>query len=885
MTTLATDVGLGWLRLRSFAARSALPVADVTVAVTLADGAVQTLSTGDEGLSQDLAIPCPPAALSLDEANTQRPYATCGIRASRAGYDDYIVTGVQIFDGEVSIQDLWLLPAEDPEGGERARPRALADERFEVPAHKLYAGGASSGPEPAQACPPRVLTEVVIPQNITVHLGKPAASARDVTVSFKDYIKNVASSEIYPTWPEQSLRANILAQISLALNRVFTEWYRSKGYDFQITNSTSYDQYYVHGRSIFEPMDRITDEIFNTYVRKTGTINPFYTEYCDGKTVSCKGMKQWGTVTLAQQGRDALSILKYYYGNDIELVTTNNIAEIPQSYPGAPLRRGSTGDAVRTLQRQLNRIAQNYPFFGRTTVDGVFGQTTEDMVKKFQKQFNLTQDGVVGKATWYKISYIYVAVKKLAELTSEGEKPTGDLVAGVYPGTALRRGSRGDTVEQVQFWLNAVGEYVSSIPAVSVDGIFGAGTEQAVRAFQKWAGLAQDGVVGQGTWNRLYAEYKSIQADTTPPEADSNTPGAYPGTALTQGSRGDEVKKYQFWLRIISNSNPAVPSVTADGIFGAATAAAVRAFQSYYGLSADGVVGRLTWNKTYEVYTGILNGLLAPTERPGTYPGTALRIGSRGRAVKELQYYLYLLSAYYSEIPQIAYDGIYGQATANAVRAYQRLFGLTVDGVAGRATWESVYARFQTLRNVDGPLDAFRVFRYPGYDLKVGMSGDLVAFVQFLLAYIGYFFDAILPVETLDGVFEPELAAAVESYQRAFDLPRTGVVDEATWNSMVITYLSFAADDTQGGQRPVGQYPGKVLTIGSAGRAVKELQGFMNEIAARFCAAWFVPESGIFDEVTLNAVREFQEGFGLPVTGLVDRLTWDTIYDYYLSER
>lgn len=202
-----------------------------------------------------------------------------------------------------------------------------------------------------------------------------------------------------PTWPEQALRANIHAQISLALNRVYTEWYRSKGYNFQITSSTSYDQYYVHGRNIFEVMSRITDDIFNTYVRRIGTIDPYYTEYCDGKTVSCPGMKQWGTVTLANQGRNALSILQYYYGNNIEIVRTNNIQAIPESYPGTPLRLGSTGNAVRTIQRQLNRIARNYPFFGTLEVDGVFGASTEAVVKKFQKQFSLAQDGVVGRDT------------------------------------------------------------------------------------------------------------------------------------------------------------------------------------------------------------------------------------------------------------------------------------------------------------------------------------------------------------------------------------------------------------------------------------------------------------------------------------------------------
>ena len=591
-----------------------------------------------------------------------------------------------------------------------------------------------------------------------------------------------------PTWPEQALRANIHAQISLALNRVYTEWYRSKGYNFQITSSTSYDQYYVHGRNIFEVMSRITDDIFNTYVRRIGTIDPYYTEYCDGKTVSCPGMKQWGTVTLANQGRNALSILQYYYGNNIEIVRTNNIQAIPESYPGTPLRLGSTGNAVRTIQRQLNRIARNYPFFGTLEVDGVFGASTEAVVKKFQKQFSLAQDGVVGRDTWYKISYIYVAVKKLAELSSEGEAATGNLVAGQWPGTLLRVGSRGDDVEQIQFWLNAVAEFVDTIPTVTVDGIFGSATERAVRAFQQ-----------------------------------------------------------------------------------------------FYGLTVDGLVGKLTWNKIYEVYTGIINGLLAPTERPGTYPGAPLRIGSTGRAVKEVQYYLYLMSAYYTEIPVIAFDGIYGTATAEAVRAYQRLFGLAVDGVVGPATWNSIYNQFSTLRNVDGPVNRFRVFAYPGYDLQEGMSGSMVQFVQFMLAYIGSFYDTISPITVLDGEFGPETKDAVESFQREFAFAITGIVDEPTWAALVITYLSLASDEGEN-DLPEGEYPGFVLAIGSAGPSVRRLQRYMNGIASRFCVAWFVPESGIFDEITLNAVKEFQEGFGLPVTGLVDRATWDAIYNYYIME-
>ena len=679
-------------------------------------------------------------------------------------------------------------------------------------------------------------------------------------------------------WPEQALRANIHAQISLALNRIFTEWYPSKGYNFDITNSTSYDQYYVHGRDIFEPMDRITDEIFNTYARKEGTIEPYYTEYCDGKSVSCPGMKQWGTKDLADQGYNALQILQYYYGDDLELVRTDNIADVQESYPGSPLRLGSTSQAVRVIQRQLNRIAQDYPFFGRTDVDGVFGESTEAVVKKFQVQFSLTADGVVGRATWYKISYIYASVKDLAELTSEGERPDGSLVAGVYPGTALRQGSRGDAVQQVQFWLAELAPYVSGLTAPAVDGIFGAATTAAVRAFQRHYGLTVDGVVGRDTWNRLYAEYTSLEADTAPPEADGSRPGTYPGTALRQGSRGDAVRRVQFWLRIVASANTAVPAPAVDGIFGSATTASVQAFQRAYGLTADGVVGRSTWNKLYEVYTDIINGLLEPGQRPGTYPGSPLRVGSRGRAVKEVQYYLCLLSAYYPQIPQIAWDGVYGSATAAAVRAFQQLFGLTVDGVVGPATWEAIYTRFSTLRTASGPVLRLWVFQYPGYPLEPGMDGSMVQFMQFMLAYVAWFYDAVTPISALDGVYGSETENAVRAFQREFGLPVTGAVDQATWDAVALTYLSLAADIAGGGAD--GTWPGYAMTLGSAGKAVLALQQQMNRVASLYCAAWFVPESGIFDQATLDAVAQFQQGLGLPVTGLVDRPTWDAIFDF-----
>ena len=452
----------GILRIQAFAARKSAPVEGVRIAIT-GDGFAAVRHTDARGNAEDVTIQTPACRLSLEEQNTtQRPYAVCSLTASKPGYRTVRIQGVQIFPGQVTLAQPEMIP--ETEAG-----RDVPDVPVVIPEHPLFAGQGGSGARPVVECPaaPLVLDRVVIPKTITVHLGKPSASARNVTVSFRDYIANVASSEVYPTWPEQALRANIHCQISLALNRIYTEWYPSKGYSFNITNSTSYDQYYVHGRTVFDVMVRLTNDIFNTYIRKKGTVNPYYAEYCDGKSVSCAGLKQWGTVTLANQGKNALQILRYYYGNDVEIVRSDNIRSIPQSYPGSPLRQGSSGPAVFTLQRQLNRIAKDYPFLGKLNVDGVFGAQMASTVRAFQKQFNLTADGVVGRQTWYKISYIYVSVKDLAELTSEGETAGGTLPDGSWGGTVLRQGSRGSAVERVQFWLNTIAQYDDNIPTLT----------------------------------------------------------------------------------------------------------------------------------------------------------------------------------------------------------------------------------------------------------------------------------------------------------------------------------------------------------------------------------------------------------------------------------
>ena len=780
----------GILRIQCYAARQSAPMAGVSITVT-GEGFATDRVTGTDGTAADLELEAPASSYSLDETNTTvRPYAVCALVAEKPGYQTVRIEGIQIFSGQTTLAPIEMVPA-NARIAEPAEPVV-------IPPHPLFAGEGGSGPSPALAGPaaaPRVLTAVVIPKTITVHLGAPTSSARNVTVSFRDYIANVASSEVYPTWPEQALRANIHCQISLALNRIYTEWYPSRGFSFNITGSPGYDQAYVHGRTVFDVMVRLTDDLFNTYLRKAGTTNPYFSEYCDGKTVSCPGLKQWGTVSLAEEGRSALSILRYYYGKDIEVVRTSNIAAIPESYPGSPVRQGSRGTSVFTLQRQLNRITKDYPFFGALTVDGIFGAEMTATVKRFQRQFSLTADGTVGRQTWYKISYIYVSVKDLAELTSEGETSSGSLSDGTWGGRTLRTGSSGSAVEQLQFWLNTISQYVSSIPSVTVDGRFGSGTAAAVRAFQRRYGLTVDGVVGEATWNAVYAQFFSIQSD-------NGTPNAYPGTALREGASGQNVRLVQFWLKIARTVYTALNNPSVDGKFGPSTRRAVAAFQRYFGLSDDGVVGRATWNKLREVYTDIANDLLAKNLRPGEFPGV-LRRGASGRAVRELQYYLYLMHAYDPAVPAVTIDGRFGSSTEAAVRAYQRLAGLTADGVVGRATWENLYAQANRLRLV-GPVVTVNRMAYPGAPLALGAEGEAVLYYTVLLSRIAYYYDAVSSPGLL-SVYTDEVETGTRSLQQFLGLPVTGTVDADTWDAAEGLGLALLTGALEPGAAPLPQ--------------------------------------------------------------------------------
>ena len=392
-----------------------------------------------------------------------------------------------------------------------------------------------------------------IPQRITVHLGPPGSNAPNVTVSFVDYVKNVASSEIYPTWEESALRANILAIVSFALNRVYTEFYRSRGYDYDITNSTAYDQYFVNGRSFFDNVSRIADELFNDYLRRPGFVEPLAAKFCNGTTATCEGLSQWGSQNLALQGYNSNQILRSYYGN-VETVNDAPVRGITSSYPGTPLRRGTTGPSVVVIQTELNRISQSYPAIPKVVpVDGIFGAKTESSVRKFQEVFGLDVDGIVGKATWYALVRLYTAVTSLSELRSQGQRFYNNSWAVTDP---IVQGDRGIKVEHLQYMLSVLAAYIPQIPPLQIDGIYGPATRDAVLAAQQRFGLPQTGAVNAATWDEIYDQFSGIENTTwrdpqdfpytsaiignTAPRnryARTSTMTQFPGNALSVGAQ------------------------------------------------------------------------------------------------------------------------------------------------------------------------------------------------------------------------------------------------------------------------------------------------------------------------------------------------------------
>lgn len=454
-----------------------------------------------------------------------------------------------------------------------------------------------------------------IPETVTVHLGAPDSNSENVTVSFVDYIKNVASSEIYPTWPENAIRANILAQISFALNRIYTEYYRSRGYDFDITNSTAIDQSFTYGRDIFENISNIVDDIFDTYIRREGAVEPLFALYCDGQNTSCPGLLQWNTVNLANQGLGPFDILTRFYGNDIGLVTDAPIRGDTESYPGRVLSVGSSGNDVKLIQTRLNRISRNYPAIPKIRlIDGIYASDTEDAVRAFQEIFSIPDSGSVDRGTWYAIARIYAGVKRLSDLDSEGITPeeVTDLFA-----QQLSLGYSGRGAADLQYFLRFIAEFNPKVSAPAIDGIFGKETENSVISFQNEYGLPATGIVDLPTWEAIYSAYQGM-LESLPSGYFSDSTEPYPGFPVRLGSRGEEVRRIQRYLNVIADAYPQIPKLQEDGVFGPSTQAAVLAFQSLFGLTTDGVVALLTYNNIAQTYRALVEGAKA---NEGQFPG------------------------------------------------------------------------------------------------------------------------------------------------------------------------------------------------------------------------------------------------------------------------
>ena len=435
----------------------------------------------------------------------------------------------------------------------------------------------------------------IVPNNIIVHLGKPSDNGRNITVSFTDYISNVASSEIYPTWPIESLKANIYTIISFTMNRIYNEWYRSKGYSFDITSSSIYDQAFVENRSIYENINNIVEEIFNNYIVKGNSIQPYFTRYCDGRKTTCDGLSQWGSVSLANQGKNYLEILKYYYGNDISIKMDAPVGDVLEGYPGYIVKLGSAGNPVLLIQRDLRRIRKNYPAIPNiTNTLGIYDEETVNSVKKFQEIFSLPVTGNVDKATWYKIKYVYTSVKKLSDLYSEG---LSESEATFLYEDELNYGDTGIEVEHIHYFLDAIAFLDPDIPRLKTNSIYNDNSITMVKAFQSKYGLPVTGVFTYRDWKVLKDIYDKILLNLN----NDYVNDLYPDYFLVKGSSGDDVLRFQRYLLLICRYDHSIPGVRVNGIFDDLTEKSVLKLQKKYGFDVNGVVGPLLWRKVVEL--------------------------------------------------------------------------------------------------------------------------------------------------------------------------------------------------------------------------------------------------------------------------------------------
>ena len=688
-------MGKGFLTVHATTASDATPVSNARIQVSDVNGTVlYDYVTDSTGMTPTMSLNAPDVSLTLVPQDAILPYAVYDILVAAEGYEGVLIRNSRIFDTSDGFLPVNMIPKEASLG------REATVREINQPLHNLIIGDSDVEPRwQGELSPfdPRVLQNVVIPEKIVVHLARVTYAARDISVPFRDYIKNVTCNEIYVTWHTEAIKANVYCIVSFTLNRIFTEFYRSRGYPFDITSTTHMDHQFNEGTVIDRRVSQIVDQQFNEYIAQVGHKEPFLSMYCDGQKVKCPGqLTQWGSEDKAKAGMLARDIVRTSYAYDLEFRITNNIGGITSSYPGYVLQEGYSGADVATMQRQLIRIASSLGITSIPSADGVFGPATTAAVKALQKYAGIAQDGRVGKQTWNEIQRLYSAVTKLNEMDSEGEYIG---IGTTPPSITIQQGQRGELVARLQFLINFISVYDPYVPAINQTGLYDRATADAVRDFQTSQGLVANGIVGASTWRALYDVYWGIVGNRPPvtPPPSGNYP--YPGYVLRNGSSGSDVATLQTALAKISSIITQIPSPgVADGRFGGGTEASVRKFQQLWGLTVDGIVGPSTWNAIMTEYQSLLTGGGGNIVTPPAYPGYVLRNGSSGSAVTTLQTALAKIASIITQIPSPGpADGKFGGGTEASVRKFQQLWGLTVDGVVGPATWNAIMAEYASL--------------------------------------------------------------------------------------------------------------------------------------------------------------------------------------------
>ncbi|MCL2703119.1 MAG: peptidoglycan-binding protein [Defluviitaleaceae bacterium] len=776
-------MGKGFLRIQTVTANGAIIVPGASITIMDENGQkLYELTTDETGHAPEVALDAPEKSYMEEPDPPARSYYTYKILVKAKGFTPVAYEGVMIFDTVTSILKVELDPIVPGHEDEVLH--------YEINGHKL-----DQPVSPFQQVDPPpldgginalVLPEVTIPNFIRVHLGRMERPSTIVSVPFIDYIKNVTSHEIYDDWPEQALIANIYCIVSLTLNRVFTEFYRKRGFNYDITSETYMDQKFVYRGAIGARINAVVDRIFNQYLAIIGHQEPFLSLYNDGVRVNIPGrLSQWGSFYDARdRGMNAWQIITKYFKQNLELRTCDRFGGILESYPGYTLTAGTRGEVVRTMQLYLNRILGRYTNQIINPVDGIYGQQTRASVITFQRLYNLPQTGNIDRRTWYEISRIYAIEKALWEMYSEGER----IGIGKTPHTqVIRTGSVGPLVVELQFLLDFIAMYHNEIPFVPQTSRFDSLTDQGVRAFQRLFGITADGIVGATTWRKLYDVYWGIrESGVTPqppecPNLPENIP-PFPGVSLTVGSAGANVQRVQEAINRLAEVTPGLWRITEDGIFGNGTREAVMAFQRMYGLAADGVVGPITWRRLME------EAYCESPYRPGIppFPGTNLSVGSRGDNVRLIQQAINTLAPCYpGRLWPLSADGVFGNITRDAIFAFQSIFGLPITGIVGQATWDRLMREAANADCGGGTTPPPPIPPFPGTNLSVGSRGENVRLVQQAINTLAPRYPGRLWTLTADGVFGNMTRDAIFAFQSIFGLPITGIVGQVTWDRLM----------------------------------------------------------------------------------------------------